>query len=92
MNWKDTGAAMARLKKRTELLVIPLEIATGKLSSLEQFNHKITRLRIEQAIARRPELKALLQPILAELDEHGRNVIVAKAAINAVKKLIKDSD
>lgn len=83
---------MARPKKKTELLVIPLEIATGKLSSLEQFNHKLTRLRIEQAIARHPELKALLQPVLAELDEHGRNVTVAKAAINAAKKMILDSE
>ena len=82
---------MARPKKRTDLLVIPLEIATGKLSNLEQFNHKLTRMRIEQAIARRPELKALLEPVLAELDEHGRSVIVAKAAINAAKKLILDS-
>ena len=81
---------MARPTKKTELLIIPLEIANGKLSSLEQFNHKLTRLRIEQAIARHPELKALLQPVLAELDEHGKNVTVAKAAINAVKKMILD--
>ena len=83
---------MARPTEKTELLIIPLEIANGKLSSLEQFNHKLTRLRIEQAIARHPELKALLQPVLAELDEHGKNVTVAKAAINAVKKMIKDSE
>lgn len=71
--------------------MIPLEIATGKLSNLEQFNQRLTRMRIEQAIERHPDLRHLLQPILSELDEHSDSVIVAKAAINAVKKLIKDS-
>ncbi len=81
---------MARPKKRIDLLVIPLEIATGKLSSLENFNHRLTRMRIEQAIARHPELEDLLRPVLAEMDEHGESVIVAKAAINAVKKMIQN--
>jgi hypothetical protein len=81
---------MSRPKKKVDALSIPLEIATGKLSSLEQFNHKLIHLRVKQAINRHPDLMELLEPVLAELKEHGESVGVAKKALGAAKKLVKE--
>lgn len=82
---------MPRPTKKSELLNVPLDVLSGKLSKLEQFNQPITRMRIEQAIKRHPDLRDLLIPILDELDEHGRSVTVAKAAVSTVKSLLKKS-
>lgn len=79
---------MPRPKKKIDLIVTPLEVATGKLSSLQHFNQPLTHKRIEQAIERHPDLEALLRPVLAEMQEHATSVLIAKAAIATAKKLI----
>lgn len=66
-----------------------LEIATGKLSRMEQLNIRLIRMRIEQAIERHPDMKDLLGPVLSEMDENEKSVIVAKSAISAAKALVK---
>lgn len=80
---------MPRPSKKTELISIPLEIATVKLSNLEKFHHPIIALRIRQAITRHPDLENLLRPVLDELAAHSLNVSTAKAAINTAKSLVK---
>ena len=80
---------MPRPLKRTEPLNVALEIATGKLSKLERFNHRLIRMRIEQAIDRHPDLEDLLRPVLGELDEHEKSVVTAKSAISTAKSLVK---
>ncbi len=81
---------MSRPTKRSETINVPLEIVSGKLASLSQFNHRLTRLRVEQAIHRHPDLKGLLEPILEELKEHGHSVEVARHAVSTVKRLLND--
>lgn len=81
---------MSRPKKQVDELSIPLEVALGKLSNLARFNQSLIGLRVQQAIRRHPDLHDLLDPILAELKEHGESVKVARQALGTAKKLVQD--
>lgn len=72
---------MSRLTKKVDWLVQLLETACGHLTTNGQDLSPVTRMRIEQAIRRFPELRALLQPALDELNDQDKRADKAERLI-----------
>lgn len=82
---------MARPKKSKDMTAQVLEMAHGNLSAILETVAPVTKLRIEQAIRRHPDLKDLLEPVKGEIDEMShllsRARVEVKTGISLVWKL-----
>jgi tellurite resistance protein len=79
---------MPRPKKQNDLVASVLEVAHGNLSHVLETVQPTTRLRIEQAIRRHPDLSDLLDPIKSELEEIQKCTFSAKTEVRTAIKLI----
>lgn len=80
---------MPRPTKKSEALRVPLETAHIHLANLVTYNKPVSRMRIQQAIERHPDLKALLEPLLAEMDSQFADVKKVKALVKQAKEQLE---
>ena len=79
---------MPRPKKNKDLTAQVLELAHGDLSHIEEMVAPVTRLRIEQAIRRHPDLKDLLEPVADEIDETNKFLLRARLKVSTAIKMV----
>lgn len=79
---------MARPKKSKDMTAQVLEMAHGNLSAILETVAPVTKLRIEQAIRRHPDLKDLLEPVKSEIDEMSHLLSLARVEVKTGISLV----
>lgn len=65
--------------------MIPLDVASGKISKAMEIYRPTTLQRIAQAIERHPDLLRLLGPVSDEMKVQEHDLRVAKSAVSTAK-------